>query len=95
MTADLLGVVIADGISVGVLADAVDCAGHVKQALSQRGLAAAAVTQQTDIADGINSVHCGQYSFREGKPSIWGAGTRIVTLYTKDALIAMLIFVTL
>ena len=95
MTADLLGVVIADGVSVGVLADAVDCAGHVKQALSQRGLAAAAVTQQTDIADGINSVHCGQYSFREGKPSIWGAGTRIVTLYTKDALIAMLIFVTL
>ena len=95
MTADLLGVVIADGVSVGVLADAIDGAGHVKQALSQRGLAAAAVTQQTDIADGINSVHCGQYSFREGKPSIWGAGTRIVTLYTKDASNAMLIFVTL
>ncbi len=57
MTFDLLGIVIADGVAVGVFTNAVNGAGHVKQALSQGGLAASAVAQQTDVADGINSVH--------------------------------------
>ena len=71
ITADLLGVVVADGVAVGVLAHAVDGAGHVKQTLSQGGLAAAAVPEQTDVADGIDGVHSCSYSFREGEPSKW------------------------
>ena len=66
MTADLLGIVVANGVAVGVLADTVDGTGHVKQALGQGGFAAAAVAQQADIADGVNSVHSEKNSFREG-----------------------------
>ena len=71
MTADLLGIVVANGVAVGVLADTVDGTGHVKQALGQGRFAAAAVAQQTDVADGVNSVHSEKNSFREGEPSIW------------------------
>ena len=48
---DLLRVVVAHGVAVGGPAHAVDGAGHIQQALRQGGLAAAAVAQQTDVAD--------------------------------------------
>ena len=51
LTLDLLGVVIAHGISVGHTAHAVDGAGYIQQALRQGGLTVSAVTQQTDVAD--------------------------------------------
>ena len=57
ITADLLGVIVADGISVGVLAHPVDGTGHIQQALCQGGLSASAVAQQADITNGVNSIH--------------------------------------
>ena len=47
----LLGIVVADGVAVGGPAHSIDDARHVKQAFGQGGLAAAAVPQQTDVAD--------------------------------------------
>ena len=47
---DLLGIVVAGGIAVGNLAETVRAAGKEKHALSERGLAAAAVTEQADVA---------------------------------------------
>ena len=56
---DLLGVVVADGVAVGDTAHAVDGAGGEEHALSQSGLAAAAVAQQADVADGLGGIaHC-------------------------------------
>ena len=49
ITAGLFGVEVSDGIAVCVLAHTDDGAGHIKQALSQGGLTAAAVAQQTDV----------------------------------------------
>ena len=57
VTADFLGIIVRNGVAVGIFAHTVNGTGHVKQALSQGGLAAAAVTEQTDVADGINGVH--------------------------------------
>ena len=48
---DLLGVVIANGVAVGGLAQTVDDTGHAQKALNQGGLAVAAMAQQADIAD--------------------------------------------
>ena len=47
----LLGIIIADGVAVSHTAHPVDGAGHIKQALRQGGLTAAAVAQQADVAD--------------------------------------------
>ena len=47
----LLGIIVTDGIAVCRTAHPVDGAGHIKQALRQSGLAAAAVAQQADVAD--------------------------------------------
>ncbi len=71
VTLDLLGIVIANGVAVGILADPVNGTGHVKQTFGKGGLTAAAMTQQTDIADGINGIHSSFDSFREGDPSMW------------------------
>ena len=57
MALGLLGVEIGNGVAVGILAHTDDGTGHVEQALSQGGLAAAAMAQQTDVADGINGIH--------------------------------------
>ena len=57
ITADLLGVVVTDGVAVGVLAHPVDGTGHIQQALCQGGLTASAVAQQADITNGVNSIH--------------------------------------
>ena len=65
ITADLLGIVVTDGIAVGVLAHAVDGAGHIQKAFCQSGFAAAAMAQQADITNGVYSVHSQKSSFRE------------------------------
>jgi hypothetical protein len=57
ITAGLFGVKVGHGIAVGVLAHTHDGAGHIKQALSQSGLAAAAVAQQNNISDRVNGIH--------------------------------------
>ena len=75
ITADLLRVVVTDGVAVGVLAHPVDGAGHIQKALCQSGLAAAAVAQKADIANGVYSVHSQNNSFRESTcpPEVkWG-----------------------
>ena len=48
---DLLRVIVADGVPVRSLPHPVDGAGHIEQALCQRGLAASSVAQQADVAD--------------------------------------------
>ncbi len=48
---DLLGVVIANGVAVRRLAQAVGNAGEIQHALHQGGLSAAAVAQQADVAN--------------------------------------------
>ena len=72
ITADLLGVVVTDGVSVGVLAHPVDGTGHIQKAFCQSGLAAAAVAQKADITNGVYSIHSQCYSFREstGSPEV-------------------------
>ena len=66
VAADFLGIIVANGVAVGILAHTVDGTGHVKQTLGQGSLAAAAVAQKTDISDRVNSVHGDSFSFREG-----------------------------
>ncbi len=51
LAGDLFRVVVADGVAVGDLAEAVDGAGHVQHALDQAGLAAVAVTEDGDVAN--------------------------------------------
>ena len=68
VAADLLGIIIANGVAVGILAHTVNGTGHVEQALCQSGLAASAVTQQADVANGVDSVHSRKNSFRDGVP---------------------------
>ncbi len=63
---DLFGVVVTGGVAVGDLAEAVGATGQEEHALSERGLAAAAVAQQADIAY-VFSTHRGSVSFRNGK----------------------------
>ena len=53
---DFFRVVVADGVAVGDLALAVDGAGQVEHVLGKGGLAAAAVTEQADIADVLGCV---------------------------------------
>jgi len=48
---DLLRVIVADGVPVRSLPHPVDGAGHIEQALCQRGLAASSVAQQADVSD--------------------------------------------
>ena len=52
---DLLGVVVAGGVAVHSLAEAVGSLGHKEHLLSQGGLTGAAVTQQANIANFIGS----------------------------------------
>ena len=56
LTLDLLGVKVADGVAVGCIAQTVGAAGHVKHALHQRCLAVAAVAEQADVSDFVQSV---------------------------------------
>ena len=51
LTLDLFGIIITNGIAVRDSAHTVDGAGHKQQALCQRSLTAAAVTQQADVTD--------------------------------------------
>ena len=51
VTLDLFGIIITNGIAVRDSAHTVDGAGHKQQALCQRSLTAAAVTQQADVTD--------------------------------------------
>ena len=60
---DLLGVVVAGGVAVHGLAQAVGTLGHKEHLLSQRGLAGATVTQQRNIADVVGS-HSFSFSLR-------------------------------
>jgi hypothetical protein len=78
ITANFFGIVVSDGVAVSVLAHTINGSGHVKQALSQSGLAAATVTEQTNITDSVNSVH-GMFNLLSGRVP----GTAIKTLYTK------------
>ena len=52
---DLFRIVVADGVAVGGLAQAIAALGHKEHMLSKRGLAGAAVTEQSDIANVISS----------------------------------------
>ena len=51
LTLDLFGIIITNGIAVRDSAHTIDGAGHKQQALCQRSLTAAAVTQQADVTD--------------------------------------------
>ena len=95
MTTDLFGIVITNGVAVGILANTVNGTGHVKQALSQGGLTAAAVAQKADIANGVCCVHNVCCSFREAEPPLLhsGAQHRTVSLYTNTGQISMPIFI--
>ena len=56
LTLDLFRVVVADGVAVVDLALTVDGTGQVEHVLGKGGLAAAAVTEQADIADVLGCV---------------------------------------
>ena len=56
LTADLLRVEIAGGVSICGPAHTVDCTGHIQQALRQGGFAAAAMAQQTDVANVLHRI---------------------------------------
>ena len=65
MAADLFGIIVTNGVAVGVLADTIDDTGHVKQAFGQGGLTTAGVAKQADVANRVCCVHSSMYSFRE------------------------------
>ena len=64
LAADLFGIVVTNGIAVGNSAQTVRAAGEIQHALSEGGLAAAAVAKQHDIAD-VFCTHNGSVSFRK------------------------------
>ena len=53
---DLLGIVVTDGVAVGSFALTVDRAGQVQHALGERGLAAAAMSEQAHVTDVLGFV---------------------------------------
>jgi hypothetical protein len=57
ITTSFLGIEVRNGISVSVAAHTDDSTGHIQQALSQSGLAAATVAQQNNVTDRVNSIH--------------------------------------
>ena len=61
---DLFGVKVADSVSVRYLAQAVGPAGQKQQALRQRGLSVATVSQQANIADFVNGICHIRLSFK-------------------------------
>ena len=65
MAANLFGIIVTNGVAVGVLTDTVDGTGHVEQTLGQGGLTTAGVTQQADVANSVCCVHSSVCSFRE------------------------------
>ena len=56
LTADFLGIVVADGVAVGDLAQAVGALRQIEEAFGKGGLAVAAVTEQCDVSDLIRCV---------------------------------------
>ena len=64
LAADLFGIVVTNGVAVGNSAQTVRAAGEIQHALSEGGLAAAAVAKQHDIAD-VFCTHNGSVSFRK------------------------------
>ena len=56
LPADLLGVIVADGVAVSAGTHALEGTGHEQQALGQGGLAAAAVAQKADVADVLHGI---------------------------------------
>lgn len=56
LAANLLGIVVTDGVAIGAVAHAVDGAGHKQQAFCQGSLAVAAVAHQTDISDVLHRI---------------------------------------
>ena len=56
LTANLLGIEITDGISVGHLAQAVGPAGGIQHTLGQGSLSVSAVAQQTDVTDVLRGI---------------------------------------
>ena len=81
---NLFGIIVTNGISVCIFADAVNSTGHIKQALSQGGLTAAAVAQKADITDRINSIH-GRFLLLSGRTvlPLGFCDTRMLPLYMK------------
>ena len=56
LTADLLGVKVAQGVAVGSVAQTDGAAGDVKHALYEGGLAVARVAQQADVANVLDGI---------------------------------------
>ena len=57
ITLDLLGIIIANGVAVGIFADTVNDTGHVEKTFCQSSFAAAAMAQQANVTDRIGCVH--------------------------------------
>ena len=56
LTLDLLGIVVTDGVALSNLAQAVDTAGTIQQALDQRSLTLATVTQQANVTNFLHGI---------------------------------------
>ena len=83
---DLLGVVVADGVAVGGLTHAVDGLGHVQQALSQGGLAAAAMSDEGHVADVLYRIahswfHSLSFEYRPEQSLFKGRYTLLVIIH--------------